>query len=191
MFLDFAKEVLKVKKQSLTVEEIWNFGNELKFTNLINEMKKMSKTPISKLSIILINDIQNNPHSNFISDVNYQKFSLQQHFMDNVSKNVIKNEQYLAEQVNNIEKENITKILNEKESKNMDNSNNNIFLCLANRVIKMKGKPLTAEEIWNFGNELKVTNAINNTHLKDMSPILRIAIALNTDIVNNPHSNFM
>lgn len=112
MFLDFAKEVLKVKKQSLTVEEIWNFGNELKFTNLINEMKKMSKTPISKLSIILINDIQNNTDSNFISDVNYQKFSLHQHIMDNIPKNLIKNEQYLAQQVNNIEKENITKILN-------------------------------------------------------------------------------
>jgi hypothetical protein len=107
----------------------------------------MAKTPISKLSIILINDIQNNPDSNFISDVNYQKFSLHQHLMDNIPKNVIKKEQYLAQQVNNIEKENITKILNEKESKNMDNSNNNIFLCLANRVIKIKGKPLTAQEI--------------------------------------------
>ncbi|WP_338968794.1 hypothetical protein [Spiroplasma endosymbiont of Lonchoptera lutea] len=43
----------------------------------------------------------------------------------------------------------------------MDNSNNNIFLCLANRVIKIKGKPLTAQEIWDVGNELKATNAIN------------------------------
>ncbi|WP_338982612.1 hypothetical protein [Spiroplasma endosymbiont of Eupeodes luniger] len=76
MFLDFAKKVLKVKNQSLTAEEIWNFGNELKFTNLINKMKKISKTPISKLSIILINDIQNNPHSNFIWYRESGKFAL-------------------------------------------------------------------------------------------------------------------